>query len=76
VLDIAHDPPTQGKEKAWRWILIDSLIIACLTLVATLPETRPPSLEELYAALRAFFYALLLQLAVERGLKKVRKGRR
>jgi hypothetical protein len=69
VLNISYDPPAQKGGKPWKWILIDSLIIACLSLVATLPEARLPTLTELYTAVRAFFYAFVLQLAVERGLK-------
>jgi hypothetical protein len=69
VLNIAYDPPNQKEAKSWKWILIDSLIIASLSLVATLPEARLPTLMELYTAVRAFFYAFVLQLAVERGLK-------
>jgi len=69
VLNISYDPPGGKESKPWRWIIIDSLIIACLSLVAALPEARLPTITELYTAVRAFLYAFVLQLAVERGLK-------
>ena len=69
VLNIAYDPPSRELSKSWKWIIVDSLIIACLALVAALPEARLPTLAELYTAVRAFIYAFVLQLAIERGLR-------
>jgi hypothetical protein len=69
VLDFAYDPPERNPGKPLKWILIDSAIIAGIAFVAALPADRLPSLLDLYVALRAFLYSLLLQLAVERGLK-------
>lgn len=74
MLDIGWDPG--GREnKPLKWILIDSLIIAGIAFVASLPANRLPSLLEFYVALRAFVYAFLVQLAVERGLKPAIKKR-
>lgn len=65
-----YDPPREGeKSKSWKWMVIDSLIIALIAFVASLPSNRLPNLTELYVALKAFAYAFLIQLAVERGLK-------
>jgi len=68
MLDFAYDPPDRNPGKPLKWILIDSLIIACIAFIASLPE-HIPSLAELYVALKAFAYAFFIQLAVERGLK-------
>ena len=69
MLDIAYDPPSRTNEKPLKWIIVDSLIIACIAFLASLPGGRPPSAEELYVALKTFAYAFLAQLAIERGLK-------
>ena len=69
MLDVLYDPPKRRETKSFKWIIVDSAIIAGIAFMATLPADRLPSLLDLYIALRAFFYALLLQLAVERGLK-------
>jgi hypothetical protein len=69
MLDFTWDPPTRNPGKPWKWILIDSAIIAAIAAVASLPETRLPTATELYTALRAFLYSFLVQLAVERGYK-------
>jgi len=75
MLDFVFDPPDRNPGKPLKWIIVDSLIIAGIAFVSTLPETRLPTVLDLYVALKAFAYAFLLQLAVERGLKK-RIGRR
>ena len=79
MLDIAYDPPENEKKqkqlKPFTWIIIDSIIIASIALLASLPSDRLPSLLDLYTALKAFFYSFVVQLAVERGLKPLVKGR-
>jgi hypothetical protein len=67
---MAYDPPDRNPGKPWRWILADSAIIAGIAFVAALPSDRLPAIYDLYVAVRAFLYSFLLQLAVERGLKK------
>jgi len=69
VLDMLYDPPHRNPGKPWVWIIIDSLIIAGIAFVSSLPENRLPSLLDVYVSLRAFLYAFLFQLAVEKGLK-------
>jgi len=77
MLDFTYDPPDRNPEKPLRWILIDSLIIALIVFISALPPDRPPTLTELYIALRGFFYALIVQLAAERGIKPyMRRSRR
>jgi len=70
VLDFVWDPPERNPGKPWRWILVDSLIIAGIAFISSLPADRLPTLLDAYVALKAFLYSFLIQLAVERGLKK------
>jgi hypothetical protein len=83
MLDIAYDPPESASKneeqpkqlKPFAWIIIDSIIIASIALLASLPSDRLPSILDLYVALKAFFYSFVVQLAVERGLKPLVKKR-
>jgi hypothetical protein len=79
MLDIAYDPPEKEEQpkqfKPFVWVIIDSIIIASIALLASLPSDRLPSLLDLYVALKAFFYSFVVQLAVERGLKPLVKKR-
>jgi hypothetical protein len=75
LLDFAYDPPERNPGKPLKWILIDSLIIAGIAFVSVLPSDRLPTILDTYVALKAFMYSLLVQLAVERGLK-VKLGRK
>jgi len=76
VIDITYDPPTRHGTKPLKWIVLDSLIIAGIAFLATLPQERIPTPTELYVALKAFAFSFLLQLAVERGIKPRRFRRR
>ncbi len=69
MLDFAYDPPSRNPGKPWKWIIIDSLIIAGIAFVASLPADRLPTLLDAYIALKAFFYSFLAQLVIERGIK-------
>ena len=75
VLDMLYDPPHRNPGKPWIWIIIDSLIIAGITFVSSLPENRLPNLLDLYVSLRAFLYAFLFQLAIEKAYYYRRKKR-
>jgi hypothetical protein len=76
MLDILYDPPERNPgEKPLKWMLIDSAIVAGIAFVAALPAARVPTLEDLYLAVRAFFYMFLVQLAIERGIKPIVKKR-
>ena len=69
MLDFTYDPPERNRGKPLKWILLDSAVIAGIAFISTLPADRLPSVLDLYVALKAFTYSLLLQIAVERGLK-------
>jgi hypothetical protein len=69
MLDFAHDPPDRNPGKPWKWIVVDSLIIAGIAFTAVLPSDRLPTLLDAYVAVKAFAYSFLVQLAVERGIK-------
>ena len=51
-------------------MVIDSLVIAGIAFLSALPADRLPNALDVYVALKAFLYSFLLQVAVERGLKK------
>jgi hypothetical protein len=69
MLDIIYDPPERNPGKPWRWILIDSAIIAALAALAVLPHDRLPTANELYVCVKTFVNAFIFQVALERGLK-------
>lgn len=74
VLDIIsreHNPDGKGKRKRkpLKWILADSVIIGLIALFASLPE-HVPTAADCWVAFKTFGYALLLQLAVELGLRR------
>jgi len=64
-----NDPNGENSRKSWRWMLMDSLIIAAISFFSSLPE-GPPTWVDAYTALKAFGLAFVLQLAIERGLKR------
>jgi len=69
VIDILYDPPNRPPRKPFKWIVIDSLIVAAFMFIATLPYDRPPTLSELYISIRAFLYFFLFELMFEMGIK-------
>ena len=69
MLDIVYDSPNRQNTKSITWMLIDSAIIAAIAFLAALPADRLPNIFDLYVALKAFAYAFVVQLAVERGIK-------
>ena len=75
VLDILYDPPEReesNETKPFKWMIIDSVIIALIVFVATLPG-HIPSIEDVYLALKAFVFTFFFQLALERGIKPLRR---
>lgn len=62
------NPNGENTQKPWKWILIDSLIIALIAMVAVMPSTMP-DVNSVYVMFKAFLISFVLQLAVERGLK-------
>jgi hypothetical protein len=69
MLDMIYDPPERNPGKPWKWILVDSAIIAALAALAVLPPDRPPTTNELYICVKTFVNAFIFQVALERGLK-------
>jgi hypothetical protein len=69
VLDFGYDPPERNPGKPWKWMLIDSAVIAGIAFVSVLPADRLPNIFDAYVAVKAFLYAFLVQIAIERGLK-------
>lgn len=69
VLDMVYNPPTRNPGKPWKWIIIDSLIVAGIAFVSALPTARMPTLTDLYVAVKAFVYTFLVQTALEKGIK-------
>ena len=63
------DPKGKNRRKPWKWMLVDSAIVAGITALATLPGAVP-NIEHAYIAAKAFGMTFLFELAVERGLKK------
>ena len=75
-MDIGYDPEGRNPgKKPIVWMLIDSAIIAGIAMMAVLPE-HIPTATEVWIAVKTFIYAFLVQLAIERGLKKWIRRRR
>lgn len=55
--------------KAWRAMIIDAAIIGGIATFAAV-GSMPPSYEMLWISFKAFGGAFLLQLAIERGIKR------
>lgn len=73
VLDVINRGHTDAKgkntRKPMKWILIDSAVIGGIAFFACLPAVVP-TINEVYVALKAFGGAFIVQLAIERGLKR------
>jgi len=70
IVNRAHNTENgRNERKPWRWMLIDSAIIAGISFFSGLVE-GPPTWMGLYKAAVAFGLAFFLQLAIERGLKR------
>lgn len=63
------NPEGKNTKKPYKWILIDSLIIGGIAMAASMPSTVPTAVD-LYVMLKAFVGSLLIQLAIERGIKR------
>ena len=53
-------------KKTTKDMLVDSLLVGAIVFIASLPSTGIPSLDNLYSAIRGFFYYFLAQLIVDR----------
>lgn len=64
-----NNPNGKDSRKPFKWILVDSAIIALIAMAIVMPE-RIPNAQDLYTMFKAFLAAFIYQLAVERGIKK------
>jgi hypothetical protein len=69
MLDFLRTSYTNGNTKTLKDIVIDSLIVAAIVFVASLPSEHMPNVVEMYIAIKAFLYTFLIQFAVEKGIK-------
>jgi hypothetical protein len=70
IVNRAHnDPDKKNTRKAFKWILFDSIIIGAIAMCAAMPSTVPTA-ADLWVMFKAFLGSFILQLAIERGLKK------
>ena len=60
---------TFNPRKPMSWIAIDSLVIGIIAMVATMPADIP-TFQQCWVMLKAFLGAFILQVAIERGIKK------
>lgn len=70
IVNRAHQNPSgRNSRKPWKWMVIDSAIIGGIAVFATIGSMLP-TWETAWVAFKAFGAAFLIQLAVERGLKR------
>lgn len=63
------NPSRKNSRKPFKWIIFDSLIFAGITFFAAWTDPVP-TFEQLCIMLKSFGGAFLLQLAIERGIKR------
>lgn len=68
-----QNPGGENTRKAFKWILIDSIIIGAFACAASMPEGWP-SFAQLWVMFRAFALSFTAQLIYERGIKKGPSG--
>lgn len=70
VVNRAHNEKDgKNHRKPWKWMVIDSLIIGGVAMAAAMPGTVP-TLLDVWIMVKAFAGSFLIQLCIERGLKK------
>ncbi|MHC1600504.1 MAG: hypothetical protein ACXQS5_06780 [Candidatus Methanospirareceae archaeon] len=67
-----HNPEPKRARKPLKWIIVDSLIIAALVFVSSLPE-QLPTLADLYLAGKVAMYSFFVQLVVELGIRRAKE---
>jgi len=60
---------TGNNRKTWKWMIVDSAIVGGIAAFAAI-GTAGPTWDTMWVIFKAFGLAFLLQLAVERGLKR------
>lgn len=63
------NPEGKNARKDMKWILVDSAIIGAIAMCAAMPSTVP-TIPDLWVMVKAFLGSFILQLAIERGLKR------
>ena len=63
------NPEGKNQRKPMKWIVIDSAIIGLIAMVACMPDVVP-TLNEVWVMGKAFIGAFVVQLAIERGIKR------
>ena len=58
-----------GIQKSWKLIVLDASVMSLIALFAVCP-IEIPNVNDLYVMARAFGASFVLEVAVERGLKK------
>ena len=75
MLNISSQPgsgeESKGGQKTWTDMIIDSAIIGGIAVFASI-GSMPLSWDTSWIAFKAFGAAFLVQLAIERGLKRAR----
>uniref|UniRef100_A0A6M3Y174 Uncharacterized protein n=1 Tax=viral metagenome TaxID=1070528 RepID=A0A6M3Y174_9ZZZZ len=73
ILDLISQPEINAdgekKKKTWRNMVIDAVIIGGIAVAAVMGNDVPGTVE-MWVMLKAFTAAFLLQLAIERGLRR------
>jgi hypothetical protein len=64
-----NDPENKNSQKSMKWILLDSIIIGVIGMCASMPTTIP-TVADLWVMFKAFLGSFILQIAIERGLKR------
>jgi len=70
IINRAHtNPGRKNSRKPLKWIFFDSLIVGGLAMAAAMPNTVPTA-ADLWVMFKGFLYSFLVQLAIERGVKR------
>jgi hypothetical protein len=69
MLDFLRTSYTNNNTKTLKDIVIDSLIVAAIVFVASLPSEHMPNAFDIYTAIKAFLYTFVIQIAAEKGIK-------
>jgi len=59
--------------KSTKDMLLDSLLVALIVFIASLPANYIPTLHNLYGALRGFLYYFIAQLIIDRATANIYK---
>jgi len=60
--------------KTTKDMILDSLLVALVVFIASLPMNNIPTLCNLYDALRGFLYYFIVQLIIDRAMTSIAKN--